>query len=307
MTSPNRRGAPVRPTGADLALMAVGVLGVSTSGPLIAAMAVPALAIAFWRNAFAAAAMLPYGLARHRGELRALRGPDRTLTLLAGTALALHFGTWVPSLSYTSVASSTALVVMQAGWAALFSRLAGQHVPGAAWLGMAVAVVGCVLVTGVDFSVEPRALVGDLLALLGGVFSGAYVVLGAHVRRRVSTTAYTLACYGWCAALLLVVCLAARVDLGGYAGEDWLRLLALTVAAQLLGHTVFNLVLRTTSPTLVSTVILFEVPGAAVLAALFLGQRPPLAALPALALLLVGVAIVVRAGGRETIPAVVTD
>jgi drug/metabolite transporter (DMT)-like permease len=60
---------------------------------------------------------------------------------------------------------------------------------------------------------------------------------------------------------------------------------------------VFNRVLRTTSPTVVSIAILFEVPGAAILAALWLGQTPPVAAVPALALLLAGIALVI--GARE--------
>ncbi len=311
MTANRADGAGVpalaRPPGGDLLLMAIGVLGVSTSGPLIAATAAPALAIAFWRNALATVAVLPYALLRHRGELRAITRSDLRLTLLAGTMLALHFATWIPSLSYTSVASSTALVVMQIGWAALFSRLLGQAVPRRAWFGMGLAVVGVLLVTGVDFSLSTRALGGDLLALLGGVFSGAYVVIGARVRRSVSTTAYTTLCYGWCAALLLAVCLAFGLRLAGYSGNAWLKLVALTVFAQLLGHTVFNRVLRTTSPTVVSTAILFEVPGAALIAAAYLGQRPPLAAIPALALLLAGVAVVILAGGGGGPPPVPPD
>lgn len=283
-----------RPAGSDLALLTVGVLGVSTSGPLIAATVAPALAIAFWRNALATAAMLPYALLRGRADLGGLRGRELRLTLAAGALLAAHFATWVPSLGYTSVASSTALVCMQAVWAALFARLAGERLPARAWLGMALALLGVLLVTGVDATLSPRTLVGDVLALVGGIFSGAYVVLGAQVRRRVSTTAYTTVCYATCALLLLAACALSGQALSGYPGGAWVRILALTVLAQLLGHSVFNLVLRTTSPTVVSVAILFEVPGAALIAALALRQQPPLAALPALALLLAGIAVVVR-------------
>ena len=119
-----------------------------------------------------------------------------------------------------------------------------------------------------------------------------------------STTSYTLICYATAAAVLLAVCVAAGVDLVGFSGKTWLQLLALTVGAQLLGHSVFNLVLRTTSPTVVSLVLLLEVPGAAVIAAVFLGQTPPLLAVPAAVLLLAGLGIVIRAGSRGTVPAV---
>ena len=48
-----------RPGGSDAVLLVVALTAVSTSGPLIAATAVPALAIAFWRNAMAGAVLVP--------------------------------------------------------------------------------------------------------------------------------------------------------------------------------------------------------------------------------------------------------
>jgi hypothetical protein len=47
-----------------------------------------------------------------------------------------------------------------------------------------------------------------------------------------------------------------------------------------------------------SLAVLFEVPGAIIFAALWLGQVPPLAILPAVALLGVGLVLVIRAGDR---------
>jgi drug/metabolite transporter (DMT)-like permease len=124
------------------------------------------------------------------------------------------------------------------------------------------------------------------------------------VRRSVSTTTYTAVCYSAAALMLLVVCLAGRQSLGGYDGETWLRLLAITAGAQLLGHSLFNVVLRTTSPTVVSLTLLLEIPGAALIAAVFLGQRPALLALPAAALLVGGLALVIRATTRRTAPSI---
>jgi drug/metabolite transporter (DMT)-like permease len=284
-----------RPPAIDLVLLGVGVLGVSTSGPLIAATTAPALAIAFWRNAMAVGVLAPYAALRRGGELRAL--PRRTwgMTLGAGALLAAHFAAWVPSLFLTSVASSTALVTMQAMWTAVIGRLAGHPVARRAWVGMGIALAGVILVTGVDVSVSGRALLGDVLALVAGVFSGGYVVLGSQVRRTVSTTSYTVICYATCAFVLLVVCLLAGVRLGGYSGSDWTKLVALTVGAQLLGHSLLNTVLRSISPLLVSLAVLLEVPGAGLLAALWLGQVPPLAAIPAVLLILAGIAVVISA------------
>jgi drug/metabolite transporter (DMT)-like permease len=293
-----------RPVGADAVYLSIALVAVSTSGPLIAATAVPALAIAFWRNAMAGAVLVPAVLLTCRQELRGLDRRERRLAALAGLLLALHFATWISALDYTSVASATALVATQPVWAALLSRLRGVPVARPVWGGIAVAVSGALLLTGVDLHTSGRALLGDALALLGGAFAAAYMTAGGEVRRSVSTTTYTALCYCTTALLLLPVCLLAGQALTGYAAEDWVKLLALTAGAQLLGHSLFNRVLRTTSPTVVSLSVLLEIPGAALIAAVFLGQTPPLLAVPAAVLLVLGLAIVIRGSGRRTEPSV---
>lgn len=308
MTAPAKPRADApgdgRPAGSDAVLLSIALVAVSTSGPLMAATAVPALALAFWRNAMASGLLLPFVLVRCRAELAGLDRRERRLALLAGVLLALHFATWIPALDHTSVASATALVATQPVWAALVSRLRGVPVSRGVWIGIAVAMSGVLLLSGVDLSLSRDALLGDLLALAGGVFAAAYVVAGSEVRRSVSTTTYTFLCYSTTSLLLLGTCLVGRQALGGYDGEDWLKLVAITLGAQLLGHSLFNLVLRSVSATVVSMAVLLEIPGAALIAAVFLDQTPPLLALPAAVLLLTGLALVIRSGSRGTSPSV---
>jgi drug/metabolite transporter (DMT)-like permease len=294
------RGAPpsglvARPSGATVFLLAVAVLGVSAAAPLIAAIAAPALAIALWRNVFGVAALWPVLLLRRRGELRVLRGRSLGLTVAAGIALAAHFGTWVPSVTLTQVASATALVATQPAWNAILVRLQGEYVPRRTWLGIVVAFIGVLTLTGVDVTVSREALVGDVLALIGGAFGAIYLALGDVARRQLSVLAYSTVCYSVCAVVLLLTCLVGGVALSGYSASAWWMLIALTVSAQLIGHTLFNLIITRIGPMVLSLAILLEVPGAAVIAAVWLGQVPPLAAIPAAVLILVGLALVVTA------------
>jgi drug/metabolite transporter (DMT)-like permease len=292
------------PPTVDVVVMVVAIAAVSTSGPIIAATAAPALAIAFWRNAMASGVLVPIAAVTRRRELRAMSRHDVLMGMAAGALLAAHFGTWVPSLTYTSVSSATALVATQPIWAALIARRSGHHIPTRAWVGIVVAVLGAALVTGVDVTVSGRALAGDALATAGGACAAAYMFAGNRVRQAVSTTTYTTICYFTTAVLLLIVCVVAGRPLAGYSGNTWLKLAALTVGAQFLGHSLFNRVLGTTSPTVVSLAILFEVPGATLIAGVWLHQRPHLAAVPGLLLLLVGVGLVIASRDRSTPPAV---
>ncbi len=284
------------PPARDVALLAVVVAAVSTSGPLVVATAVPALAIAFWRNALGALAIGGYVATRpqRRAELAGLTRRELRLSGVAGIFLALHFATWIPSLRLTSVASSVALVCLQPAWVVLIARARGHAVPGQAWLGIAIAFGGVLVLTGIDAGQGRDVLLGDVLAIVGGMAAAGYVTVGAEVRRTVSTSPYTLLCYSLCAVLLAGTCLAAGASFSGYSSKDWAQIVLLTILAQLLGHTLANVVLRTTSATVVSLAILLEVPGSIVVAAVLLGQVPPPEVLPAVALMLGGIAVVVR-------------
>jgi drug/metabolite transporter (DMT)-like permease len=274
-------------------LSVVGVVGVSASGPLMAWIAAPALAIAFWRNALGTAAMLPSALTTGRTELRRLDPRALLGTTFAGLMLAGHFATWVSSLKLTSVASATALQALQVAFVVLIDRLRGRPVRKAVLVGLLVSSSGVLVVSGVDLTLSTRALAGDLLALAGGVFAAAYVVTGGAMRQSLSTIAYTTLCYGTCSVVMLVCCLVGRQPIAGYEATTWLGLLAVTVSAQLLGHSIFNHLLAVMSPTVVSLTLLLEVPGAALLASVFLGQAPPLGVYAGLALVLSGLVIVV--------------
>jgi len=281
--------------GRTLALLGVGVLAVSLAAPLMASLVVPPLAIAFWRNALATAAIAPVALTRDRAELRSATRAERVGVVIAGVCLAAHFGFWITSLTMTSVASSTAIVSLQVIWVVGYDLLRGAALGAQVVIGVVVAVVGAVVVSGVDLSISPRALAGDGLALLGSIGIAAYAVIGGRARQTLSTTAYTLGCYGTAACVLLVATLASGQSLGGYDAEQWLRLGVLAATAQLLGHSVFNHLLATVSPMVVSLTILLEIPGASLIAAAWLGQVPGPAAFVGLALILAGMAVVILA------------
>ncbi|MFI9327330.1 DMT family transporter [Kitasatospora sp. NPDC052868] len=282
----------------DLLLLAVSVSGISLSAPLISATAAPALAIAFWRNVMSVGVLGPYALLRHRGELRGIGRRALLLAIAAGVLLAAHFALWMPSLRMTSVASATALVTTTPLWTILLMRLLGVRAPRLVWLGTGVAFAGVLVLTGVDLSLSPRALLGDALALGAGLAAAGYMLLGAEVRKTVSTTAYTLVCYATTAVVLLAVCLVAGTPMSGWPAPVWWQIVLLMVTAQLLGHSLSNRVVRTLGASVTSTAILLETPGAALIAALWLGQWPPAAAYPAVVLILLGLVLVARGGRR---------
>lgn len=281
--------------------MAVMLLFLSASGPIIAATAAPALAIAFWRCILGSGATGAWLLVRRSRELLSLNRRELGLIAAAGALLGLHFAAWVPSLRFTTVAASTAIVATQPVWAALIARARGVRIAPLAWVGIGISLLGVLVLTGIDASLDPRALIGDGLALLGAILAAAYISVGEHARKTVSTATMTFILYGVSALTVLVLVIALRVPLTGFSMQAWALILLLTLTAQLLGHSLMNRLLATVPATVISLTILLELPGAAIIAAIVLGQMPSLSLIPAMALILAGLVLVIRTTRSATV------
>ena len=296
-----------RPPAPDVVRLGVAVVFISLSGPMIAATAAPVLAIAFWRCLIGSGITGVWVIARRWSSLGALTRREIRLTVIAGVFLGLHFATWIPSLTLTTIAASTALVATQPIWAALIARATGVQISSRVWIGIAIAFSGVIVLTGVDLSVDPAHLWGDALALVGAVFSAAYVSVAERVRKTVDTSTMTFVLYAVSAVTILPLVFSFGQQLVGFDAQAWALILAVTLGAQLLGHSMMTRVLSSTSATVVSLAILFEMPGATLVAAIWLGQVPPLALLPAAALILAGLVIVIKAADRGPAAATVTE
>lgn len=276
-------------------LALVGILGISASGPIVAAFpGVPVLSMAFWRNGAAAAVLSVPALRKNPRAYWQMTGREWFFTAVAGIALALHFICFMYSMRMTSVAAGTALVCIQGVWIALFQVLRGVKYRPQIFLGMGISLLGAILITGFDLGQGSEALIGDLLALAGGILAAIYTLAGSVARRTLGTTTYTSSCYAITAIVLVILCLLANVPIWGFNPVGWMGIILLTVCAQLFGHTAMNHLLSVLGPLTVSTLILLEIPGAALLAALLLGQVVPVATYIGLGIILLGLILVVR-------------
>lgn len=284
----NRTLATAMPTARDLTLLTIGVIAVGTSGPLIAASALAIPIMIFWRNFLGGILTLPFALRSPKPQMSALR-----ISVFSGLLLAVHFIAFFTAMRWTTVAAGTALAALQPIFAALFAVAQKHHVPHRAWFGMGIALLGVVVIGGVDYTISTRAILGDLAGVMAALLGAAYVSVVSHARKTLTTSVQTTVCYLTCAAVMAVVMVLLDLPFSGYSTRDWLLILGLIVGAQLLGHSIFNLVLKTSSATIVSMIVLFETPVAAVIAGLWLGQAPRIEIYPAIALLLIGSALVV--------------
>jgi len=286
------------PTGRDIPFLVLGVLGIGSSGPIIAKATMPIPTMIFWRNLVGALVMMPFALARGEWRTKSQQSAIRW-SILAGALLATHFVCFFWAMKLTSVATGTALTATQPIFAAIFIKLAGGHIPKKSIGGMVIAFFSVVVITGIDFNVSIQAFQGDLLAVVGGAVGAAYMIIAANSQKFISTSTFTTVCYLTCAVLIFPVVLATKSNLTGFSTTEWILLAGLIIGAQFLGHTLFNFTLKRVSPAVVSLVVFFEVPVSALLAYLWLGQQPPAGTIPGIIGLLFGCSLFVLRSNQE--------
>ena len=257
-----------------LPAVAVGVLAVSAAAIFIRLAEAPAVAVAFWRCALGAALLLPPAAVQRE---RFPRGKTLYIGLASGVALGAHFGFWISSLDYTSVAASVVLVSTQPVFVAILAYfLFGERTSPLSLMGILVALAGTTVIAG-DGSVGSSAIFGNVLALVGAVTVAVYVLIGRSSRTGgIGVLPYSIVVYSAAALTLLPVALVFDVRLWGYPGETWFWLGAITLGPQIMGHTVFNWALRYVEASIVSGTILAEPVVSALLAWLILSERPGL-------------------------------
>ena len=264
-------------------MLAIAVGAVSAAALLVRlAEGVSPVAAAFWRTAAVGLLLSP--------GIRRVSRRDALLIAAAGLCLGLHFWVWFESLARTSVLRSTVLVCLTPMWAGIIEAVVLRRSPPRRfWAGIAGALVGVASLAGGGGS--PGSLVGDGLAVLGGLGAGLYFTTGSRVRQRVGIGAYGSLVSAAAALWLLPIILLLKVPLTGYATLSWVALAGMALGPQLLGHQGFNYAVRFVPASVVGAVILLEPVGAAALAALVLRELPTVRDVAGSALVLAGVGL----------------
>lgn len=224
----------------------------------------------------------------------------------AGICLALHFATWITSLSFTSITASTTLVATNPIWVALLSWFwYKEKLTRITVLGISIAFIGGVLIAlgnQETVNVVKNPLLGNLLALVGAFMGSLYLLFGKEAQRRgLGIGSYVAVAYSTGALVLLPLPLVFGVNYFGYPNLVYFYVLLTAILPQMVGHTSFNWAMRYLSPTLVTLTILCEPVGASFLGYLIFHEIPGVHVIVGAIVLLSGVAIAIIGTQTENI------
>ena len=279
-------------TGRIYLLLLAGVFSVSWAAPLIRLCDAPALVIAFYRMGIASLFLLPVVLFKYPRETRELLSTGWKLSLLSGVFLGLHFALWVSSLFYTSVASSVVIVATQPLFALTLSWIfLKEKAHFVTFLAVLLALVGVYVIGSGDLQLDRKHLIGDVLALLGAVMAAAYYTVGRNLRRTFHIAPYVFVVYSVSAVTLAVIITVYGLSFSPVSDKNiWLFVL-LAVVPTVIGHSLFNYLLKYITAYTVGISILGEPIGASLWAFLLFAEIPAKSVYLGAALILVSVVL----------------
>ena len=259
-------------------LLVAAIIGVSSAGAILQHLQIPPLLKASWRLQSTALILAPLAFWQWRSmdlELRKRVFAPQThkVVWLSGLALALHFGTWVPSLDKTSLTHSLLFVtahplVIVVGMIFLAKLMANHRNPTSfEIIGAVMGVMGAAITLLDQGDVQGSHVVtvfGDFLAFLGAIFVVGYIVCGKILRTWMPIFIYAFPVTLISSILLIPASLilepsVSTSDVFGWISVEHLPwFMVLAFIGGLLGHTGLNTCLRYMSPLTVSTSVTLE-------------------------------------------------
>ncbi|UCD10098.1 MAG: DMT family transporter [Dehalococcoidales bacterium] len=283
-------------------VLAIGVISVSFAAVFIRLADAPPLVIAAWRMCLAALILAPFAVKFAGNELRQISGRNLAMMLLAGGFLALHFGLWITSLSYTSVATSVVLVTATPIFVAVTSYLLfREKLTIRIVTGIMISIGGSVLIGYGNLSIGTDQLLGAGLALTGALAVAGYLLIGRRLRRTTGILSYAFVTYSSAGVLLLITTMASGYSLSGYSGDTYLMFVLLALIPQILGHSSLNWSLKFMPATMVTIAVLGEPIIATILAFFILNEAPTLNEIIGGILILGGIFIAFRSNRMAAI------
>jgi drug/metabolite transporter (DMT)-like permease len=263
---------------------------------------VPALSIAFYRLLFTTLLILPIIIfsKKIRNEIRNLSRSTLLIMVGIGIILAAHFALWITSLEFTSVASSVLLVTAHPVFVGPVSHFFfKERLSLVNSIGIVFSMIGVfVLVTGNyglgSFSID--SLEGNVLAWLGGLAAGLYILGGRKMRKSVSVVSYAFVVYSVGTLVLFGICIFFSANLQGFSLPVYGIILIMALVSGIFGHTFYNWSLEHVRASVASVALLGEPLGSTLLAFIvpWISQTPSRFTLIGGAIILFGIYLTAR-------------
>jgi drug/metabolite transporter (DMT)-like permease len=223
-----------------LSALLLGAMGTAFAPILVRTSELAPTATAFHRMALAIPMMaLWLAVAKRRDAWASTPPTARDYWMLAATGLffagdliALHW-----SIALTSVANavlflnSQPVFVVLGAWILFRERVSVPFL-----LGLAVTLIGAVILMGTSFTLSADRLVGDVLGVLSGIFYAAYILVTVRLRARFASLPIMMWTCVAASPILLAAAWISGESVIPETARGWSFLIALAFIGQVAGN-----------------------------------------------------------------------
>lgn len=239
--------------------------------------AAPPIAIGFYRLSIAMPIFAFMIISKYRDALKAVTRSQLLGAAVAGLLLSGHFFSWFTALRHTSVASASVLSMTHPIIVLFISVfILKKSTNLKAVIGVMVAFVGSVIISGNDYALSMDALFGDFMAVFSALFLGLYFLIGNKYRKSMNAPVYVFLVFFFCWLSFLVFMILSKTEFTGYSASDYFWIFIMAIVCQIGAHAVFNWCLAYTSALYISTLENLETFISTAIAAMVFTEIPTL-------------------------------
>ena len=278
--------------------LVIGIVCIAWSAIFVRWTSIPGPASALYRLLIPAIVLLPTFFLPGRRQKLSMR--SYAIIAIGGFFFALDLAFYNTSILKTNAANATLLGNNTPIAVGLLTWLVFRRKPSLSfWIGLALAVVGSLVIVSADLAKHVKFGLGDIMALAAAACFAVYLMATEEIRAHTTTLEFLRLAILSSTIFMFLITLALRVPLGISDRRTFLALLGLGLISQLGGYLALTYALGHLPATVTSVSLLSQGPLTAVLAALLLGEPLTIYQIAGGSLVLVGVGLANRLGRPE--------
>ncbi len=242
-------------------LLLFATLAISTAPVFINLCDMPAFFMVAGRMLLSSLILFPFAFP-YLKSLRTLKRMDWLLLVLAGVLFCFHFFFFISAFEYTSYESAVILLSVQPVMAALLARIIlHEKTTLSMWIASLIAGLGLVFFVASDLKehqdlLEAGPLFGDFLVLCACLTIVLALICARKLRQKLPYTLFSTALFGFGGGTALLIFLIfyfpfysllqdhKALPAWTLDGSSWLWLGALAFVPTILGHSVFQYLVK---------------------------------------------------------------
>jgi len=221
------------------------------------------------------------------------------MPIIAGTAMGLHFASWIMGARQANPTNASLIVNMvPAVLPLMLFVMVRERVTRTELVGTLLAMAGVCVLAARDFHLGDGGFTGDLICFGSMLIFCFYLTLGRRNRHFATIWLYVTPLYFFGGCMFLALGLVVELGVQGivvpWGWREILLIAALTIIPTVIGHSILNYSVKHMRGQLVGIINLFQFVFVGVMALCVGEKAPDWAIVPAAALVLSGAIIVVR-------------